>query len=160
VEWELCTWLQGRIGAHVSWERVLAGVGFSHLYDFFRGAKKMSDTAENIETLGDAPDRNAAIAQLGASRKSEPASHAVELFARIYGAEAGNLALKTLATGGVFVAGGIAAHLVDVLARGGFVEAFLDKGRFRALLEKVPVAVVMDSDIGLAGTRYHAAMRH
>jgi glucokinase len=156
LEWELCAWLRSAVGPHVSWERFLSGAGFSHLYDFFRHARRMSESAENIELLAEAPDRNVAIARLGVTHKSEAAVHAVNLFARLYGAEAGNLALKTLATAGVFVAGGIAAGLVSVLARGEFIEAFLDKGRFRGLLEKIPVAVVMDTDIGLAGARYHA----
>jgi glucokinase len=77
------------------------------------------------------------------------------MFASLYGAEAGNLALKTLATGGVFVAGAIAAHYADVLA-GPFIAAFVDKGRFRPLLEEVPVAIVLDSDIGLAGSAFFA----
>jgi glucokinase len=158
LEWELHGWLARRFGAHVSWERIVAGPGFSHLYDFFHDLKRIEDTRENVERLAASPDRNAVIGQLGAAGKSEPAARAVDLFARIYGAEAGNLALKTLATGGVFVAGGISANMVEVLARGAFVEAFLDKGRFRATLEKVPVAVVMDAEIGLAGSRYHAAL--
>jgi glucokinase len=157
IEWELFEWLEKRHG-HVSWERIVAGPGFSALYDFFRDAKGMGETRENLERLDGAPDRNAAIATLGASEKSEAASRAVELFARIYGAEAGNHALHTLATAGVFVAGGIAASLADYLAGGVFLEAFLDKGRFRRLLEAVPVAIVLDSNIGLAGSRYHAAL--
>jgi glucokinase len=157
IEWDLHGWLAKRFGHHVSWERIVAGPGFSHLYDFFRDEKGVEETAENLEHLGESTDRNAAIGELGISGKSEPAAQAVDLFARIYGAEAGNLALKTLSTAGVYVAGGIAAHMVDVLARGPFIEAFLDKGRFRAMLEKIPVAIVMDADIGLAGSRYHAA---
>lgn len=156
LEWELCEWLCHRFG-HVSYERIVAGPGFSALYDFFRDVKKMDESRENTQMLADARDRNAAIAELGTSEKSEIATKAVDLFARIYGAEAGNLALKTLSTAGVYVAGGIAMHLADVLARGAFLEGFLDKGRFRGLLEKVPVAIVMDSDIGLAGSSYHAA---
>jgi glucokinase len=157
IEWELCAWLEKRFG-HVSYERVVAGPGFSHLYEFFHEEKRISETRENDERLAEATDRNATIAQLGAEGTSEPATRALDLFARIYGAEAGNLALKTLATAGVFVAGGIAGHMVETLAKGPFVEAFLDKGRFRPLLEKVPLAVVMDADIGLAGSRYHARM--
>lgn len=156
LEWELCAWLGRRYG-HVSYERIVAGPGFTALYDFFRDEKKMEDTHENTQHLADARDRNQAIAELGVSGKSEIAVKVVDLFARIYGAEAGNLALKTLATAGVYVAGGIAGHMVETLARGPFLEGFLDKGRFRALLEKVPVAVVLDPDIGLAGSSYHAA---
>ena len=157
LEWELYGWLEKRYG-HVSWERIVAGPGFAALYEFFREAKGIEETRENLETLDGAGDKNAAIAMLGTSGKSEPAARAVELFARIYGAEAGNHALHTLATGGVYVAGGIAGHMAEYLARGVFMEAFLDKGRFRRLLEAVPVAIVLDSDIGLAGSRYHAAV--
>jgi glucokinase len=159
LEWELCSWLIAKFG-RVSYERIVAGPGFSNVYDFFVEAKKVPETRENVELLAAAEDRNAAIAKLGAIENptSEPAAQAVDLFARIYGAEAGNLALKTLATAGVYVAGGIAGHMVERLAQPGspFVEAFLTKGRFRALLEKMPLAVVMDADIGLAGSRYHA----
>jgi glucokinase len=156
IEWELLSWLEKRFG-HVSYERIVAGPGFSNLYDFLVGEKRMRESRANAELLAKAADRNAAIAKLGLARKSEPAARAIELFARIYGAEAGNLALKTFATAGVFVAGGIAANMVTALARGPFVRAFLDKGRFRGFLEAIPVAVVLDADIGLAGSRYHAA---
>jgi glucokinase len=156
LEWELHGWLAARFG-HVSYERIVAGPGFSALYEFFRVAKGVAETRANADQIAGAKDRNAIIAELGAAKKSEPAAKAVELFARVYGAEAGNLALKTLATGGVFVAGGIAGRFADVLARGEFMEAFLDKGRFRSLLETIPVAIVLDSDIGLAGSRFHAA---
>ncbi len=156
LEQELWAWLEKRFG-HVSYERIVAGPGFSTLYDFFHEEKRIGDTTENDELLIEATDRNAVIAHLGAEGKSEPAARAVDLFARVYGAEAGNLALKSLATAGVFVAGGIAGQLVETLAKGPFIEAFLDKGRFRPLLEKIPVAVVMDPGIGLAGSRYHAA---
>ncbi len=157
LEWELYGWLERRFG-HVSYERIVAGPGLSHLYDFFQNEKSVADTKENLELLAASADRNAAITELGLAGKSEPAGKALELFARIYGAETGNLALKTLATGGVYVAGGIAGKLAEYLAKSGFVEAYLDKGRFRGLLEGIPVAVVLDSDIGLAGSRYHAAM--
>jgi glucokinase len=153
--WELAVWLERRFG-HVSWERVVSGPAFSTLYDFFHEKKGLTDTRENTQHLADAPDRNAAIADLGAAGRSEPATRALELFARLYGAEAGNLALKTLSSAGVYVAGGIAARHADALVRSGFVESFLDKGRFRGLLEQVPLAIVLDSDIGLAGSRRHA----
>jgi glucokinase len=158
LEQELYAWLAKRFG-HVSYERIVAGPGFSSLYDFFVVEKGIGETRENGELLAEATDRNAAITRLGVEQKSVPAMHALDLFVRIYGAEAGNLALKTLSTAGVFVAGNIAGHLVEQIARPGgpFLEGFLSKGRFRALLEKMPVAIVMDVDIGLAGSRYHAA---
>ncbi len=156
LEWELQVWLEKRFG-HVSYERIVAGPGFSSLYDFFCEAKGVKEGRESAEQIASATDRNVAIVDLGLSGASEPASRAIDLFIRVYGAEAGNLALKTMPTGGLFVGGGIAAKLADRLAKGPFLAAFADKGRFRPLLEKMPVAIVLDSQIGLAGSRLHAA---
>jgi glucokinase len=150
VEVELLQFLRARFG-HVSWERILSGDGLRNVYDFFRQAKGLAETTENTQIVESATDRNAAIAGLGLAGKSEPAVRAVELFCTIYGAEAGNLALKSLAVGGVFVCGNIASQMLPVLDRGHFRRAFVDKGRFMPLMEKIPVAVVTDSDIGLAG---------
>lgn len=152
LEAELLVFLRARFG-HVSGERILSGSGLGNLYDFFREARSLGETASNAQALEAAPDRNAAIAELGQAGRSRAATQAVELFARIYGSEAGNLALKTLAVGGVFVCGNIAAKMLPVLDRGTFRKAFEDKGRFRGLMEKVPVAVVLDSDVGLAGAK-------
>jgi len=150
IEVELLQFLRGRFG-RVSWERILSGNGLGNLYDFFCQARGMGETPANSAAIAAEPDRNAAIAILGMAEKSEAASRALELFASIYGAEAGNLALKTLALGGVYVCGNIAARMIPVLDRGGFRRAFRDKGRFGAVMEKIPIAVVLDSDVGLAG---------
>jgi glucokinase len=150
IEIELFRFLRERFG-HVSWERVLSGAGLGNIYDFFVHSKGLLESPETARTIADAADRNAAIAELGAAKKSEPASRALRLFASIYGAEAGNLALKTLAVGGVYICGNIAARMVAVLDEGGFLRAFVDKGRFGPLMETIPVAVVLDSDVGLAG---------
>jgi glucokinase len=154
LQGELLAFLRRRLGGHVSWERVVSGMGLGNLYDFMIDAKGMTEAEENVRTLEAAPDRNAAIAQLADAGRSEAARRARELLVRLYGAEAGNLALKTLAIGGVYVCGNIAAKLLPLLQqKGAFRKAFEDKGRFRPLLEKVPVAVVLDSDVGLAGAR-------
>jgi glucokinase len=150
IEVDLLHFLRERFG-HVSWERVLSGAGLGNVYDFFVRAKGLAEPAHNARTIADAVDRNAAIAELGMSRKSEAAACAVRLFASVYGAEAGNLALKTLAVGGVYICGNIAARMVGVLDEGGFRRAFVDKGRFGPFMEAIPVAVVLDSDVGLAG---------
>jgi glucokinase len=150
LELDLLQFLRARFG-RVSWERVLSGAGLGNLYDFFRQVKDIAESTENSQSVEAAADRNAEIAHLGMSGKSEAASHAVDLFASMYGAEAGNLALKSLAVGGVFVCGNIAARLLPVLDRGGFYRAFVDKGRLTPLMERVPLAVVLDSEVGLAG---------
>jgi glucokinase len=147
---DLLQFLRARFG-HVSWERVLSGDGLANVYAFFRKPKNISESSENTRAIEAAADRNAAIAQLGMSGKSEAASRAVDFFASAYGAEAGNLALKSLAVGGVFVCGNIATHMLAVLDRGGFHRAFVDKGRFAPLMERIPVAVVLDNDVGVSG---------
>jgi glucokinase len=150
LEVELLQFLRGRFG-RVSYERILSGNGLGNLYDFFTQGKRLEDTRENSEAIATSPDRNATISELGLSGRSEAASRAVHLFAQIYGAEAGNLALKALSLGGVYVCGNIAARLLPILEGGGFRRAFLEKGRFGSVMEKIPVAVVLDGDVGLVG---------
>jgi glucokinase len=150
LEIELLQFLRARFG-RVSWERVLSGNGLGSLYDFFVQVKGVPETAENTRAIGAAADRNAAIGQLAQEQTSEPARRAVELFASLYGAEAGNLALKTLAVGGVYVCGNIAVRMRAVIQRGDFRRAFVTKGRFTALMDRIPVALVTDPDVGLAG---------
>jgi len=152
LEMELLTFLRKRFG-HVSYERILSGDGLGNLYDFFRLAKGIAETPANVHLLTSAPDRNAALGQLGLQGSSDAAIRAVELFARIYGAEAGNLALKTLAVGGVYVCGNIAVTMLPLLDKGIFRAGFEAKGRFRAMMERIPVAVVLDRDVGLAGAK-------
>jgi glucokinase len=158
VEAALLAFLRGRFG-HVSWERVLSGNGLGNVYDFFATAGGVTETADNARSVEGAPDRNARIAELAEGRQSEAAARAVELFARLYGAEAGNLALKTLAVGGVYVCGNIAARMAGRLEPNGFIEAFAAKGRFEPLMRRIPVAVVTDSDVGLAGAARVALAR-
>lgn len=148
-----------RYGGHVSVERIASGPGIGLLYDFVREVERVPESARNQRRLEEAADRNAEVTLLGESGASRAASRALDLFTRAYGAEAGNLALKTLATGGVFVAGAISARLAKSLKRRGFLEAFRAKGRFRKLLSKVPVAVVLDPDVGLRGAMLHVRLR-
>jgi glucokinase len=132
----------------VSYERVLSGNGLGALYDFF-AARSGPAPAAVAARLADG-DRNAVIAELGLARTYEPAAQAVDLFARIYGAEAGNVALRELALGGVYVVGNIGRSIVPA-RREIFLEGFLGKGRFRDLLATIPVAVVNDPLVGLRG---------
>ena len=142
---------------HVSWERILSGDGLVNLAEAvahvtgLRPGDQLQDTI-----LHDRSNAPAAVTA-GAGSGDPLCKHALELFCRLYGAEAGNFALKTLATGGVFVAGGIAPRIVDALRDGRFRDAFLDKGRMRPLLEQMPVQVVLDTDAGLLGAALMAA---
>jgi len=152
VEVELLRFLRSRFG-HVSWERILSGNGLGNIYDFFTQGQGMREPSERAAAIAGAADRNAEISRLGLSGESPPAARALDLFARLYGAEAGNLALKTMALGGVYVCGAIAAHTMPVLSRGAFEQAFRAKGRFERLMETIPVVVVLDDQVGLAGSR-------
>ncbi len=119
---------------HVSWERVVSGIGLVNMFTFFGGEE--IDAAE--------------IARL-AEQGDERARRTVAMFVDTYGAEAGNMALRVLARGGVFLAGGIAAKNVSWFNDGAFIEAFRRKGRFRELMESIPVDLIAREDAGLAG---------
>ncbi len=156
VEWELREFIAARVGGRVSCERVLSGPGIGTVYDFFREGRGVRESAAIVKRIAESKDKNAAVASLAETRESKAAVQALDLFASLYGAEAGNLALKYLAVGGVFVAGHIAASMIPRLERQ-FVPAFGDKGRFSPLLRGMPVAVVKNASIGLYGSARHAA---
>ena len=148
LEVELLQFLWGRYPDHVSYERVVSGMGIGNLYDFFaaRGGAVPSAIAERLA----GEDRNAVITELGLAREHLPAERAVDLFAAIYGAEAGNLALGELALGGIYVTGNIAHHILPA-RREIFLEAFRAKGRFVDLLSRIPVALVTDPLVNRRG---------
>lgn len=150
---------------HVSYERVASGSTIGTVYDFMVEGEGVRETNETRALLAAAEDRNVAVVELAEAGASEAAMRALELWMSVYGAEAGNLALKSLASGGVYVCGGVSARLARLLASGlprrrgpsPFVSAFLDKGRMRPLLERIPVAVCTEPMAGLLGAAAHAA---
>jgi glucokinase len=148
LEIEFLQFLLGRYPDHVSYERIVSGMGLGNLYDFFvaRGGAVPSAVAARLA----GEDRNAAIAELGLARAHVPAERAVDLFASIYGAEAGNLALGELALGGVYITGNIAHHILPA-RREIFLSAFRAKGRFVDLLSRIPIAVVTDPLVNRRG---------
>jgi glucokinase len=148
LEIELLQFLMGRYPDHVSYERVVSGMGLGNLYDFFAARGGAVPPAVAARLAGE--DRNAAIAELGLAREHFPAERAVDLFASIYGAEAGNLALGELALGGVYVTGNIARHILPA-RREIFLSAFRAKGRFADLLSRIPVTVVIDPLVNRRG---------
>jgi glucokinase len=126
--------LRERYGGHVSWERLLSGMGLENIYEFLTGREEE-------------PARIAAMATQG-----DPAAiRTFDIFVDIYGSEAGNMALRILARGGIFLAGGIAAKNVPFFTDGRFVRAYLRKGRFRELLETMPVYLITNEQVGLLG---------
>lgn len=154
LEIELLRYLLVRFG-HVSYERVLSGPGLHTLYQFFR------DTGRGVEPqwLADEltqHDPAAVISQAGLEEKNEICVQALNLFASLYGAEAGNLALKVMATGGVFIGGGIAPKILAKLQEPFLLEAFFAKGRMRPLLEAMPVRVITNPKVALFGAALYA----
>jgi glucokinase len=150
LEIELLRFLARRF-PRVSWERVVSGRGLVNIYDFLlehRGAASEPWLAEEMA----AGDPAAAISQAARAGRSELCAEAVGLFVSLYGAEAGNLALKVLAEGGVYLGGGIAPKLLEELKKPAFLESFLAKGRMRPLLVAMPVRVILDDRAALAGT--------
>jgi glucokinase len=154
---ELLRFLEARFG-HVSYERILSGPGLVNTYEFLRDsgrAKESPELADKIKT-GDAA---AAISRAALDSSSPLAVQALDLWISVYGAEASNLALKVMATGGLFLAGGISPKILPRLTGPAFMQAFLAKGRLRPLVESIPVQVVTNDKAGLLGAARCAAVR-
>ena len=135
---------------HVSYERFLSGPGLHNIYRFLieYGCGQEPDWLNEAIAEG---DPGAVISHAAMEKGSEICQTALDLFVNIYGAEAGNIALKMLATGGVFIGGGIAPKILSELRKPHFMEAFLTKGRMRPLLEGVPVKVIVNDLTALHG---------
>jgi glucokinase len=151
---ELYRWLHRRYG-HVSWERVVSGPGLVNIYTFLRDEKHIVEHEVLAEAIRSG-DPAAAISKAALDDSSELAVAALDLFVALYGAEAGNLALKMKATRGVWIGGGIAPKILARLSRPGFIEAFRDKGRFQAFMEAIPVRVISNDETALRGAAWHA----
>lgn len=150
----LLSYLQQRHG-HVSYERIVSGPGLVAIFEFLRDSHHAIPSAALIAAM-EVEDRAAVIANFALERGEEIAIKALDLFTQIYGAFVGNIALATLPRGGIYIAGGIAAKISSQMRNGRFVNAFLDKGRFKDLLETLPLAIVTNPDIGLLGASLRA----
>ncbi|MEW6683709.1 MAG: glucokinase [Nitrospirota bacterium] len=153
-EIELLRFLRAEFG-HVSYERVLSGPGLFNIYRFLRETSGVPEPAWLRERV-DAGNPGAVIGDVGLARGHALCVEALDLFASIYGAEAGNLALKVLARGGVYLGGGIAPKLLDKLADGTFTRSYLAKGRYTELLRSIPVTVVLNTKAPLLGAAHYA----
>jgi glucokinase len=141
---------------HVSVERVLSGPGFFNIYDFLRSSGYAKESPQVVERFKrDDPSRVVAAAAL--AHECELCEKALDMFASIYGATAGNIALLMKAVAGVYVGGGIAPKIIDKLIDGSFMRAFTDKGRLSSLLEPIPVRVIMNDKTALVGAARVAA---
>ena len=136
-------------------ERAVSGVGLNNLYDACLAERVATEDPATRGAI-EAGDPGAAISE--AARRGDPlARRAVEVFVSLYGATTGNLALAGLATGGVYLGGGVTPKLLDEIRAGGFLESFNAKGRMRPLLEAMPVRVILNPKTPLFGAARRAA---
>jgi glucokinase len=154
---ELLQFLASRYG-HVSYERILSGPGLVNVYEFLRKQGCGEEPAGFAAQIA-GEDAAAAISHAALSGANPLAERALDLWITVYGAEAGNLALKTMATGGIFLSGGISPKILSKLAGPAFMDAFRAKGRLRPLLEAIPVQVVTNDKAGLLGAARCAATK-
>ncbi|MEO0458217.1 MAG: glucokinase [Cyanobacteria bacterium P01_A01_bin.114] len=166
---QLCHYLQKREQLpRISTERIVSGIGIVSIYQFLRDEIRLAaesapmtaafQTWEAASQTGEEVDSPAVcITQSAIAGSDMLAQQTMELFVQAYGAEAGDLALKLLPYGGLYVTGGIAAKILPLMKTGGFLDAFLNKGRVSPLLKQVPVHIVLNPKVGLIGAALHAA---
>ena len=156
IEGELFLWLHKKFG-HASWERVLSGPGLHNIYEFLRETGRGEEPKWFAEETAHM-DASAVISRAALANRSELCVKALDMFVSVYGAEAGNVALKFLAVGGIFLGGGIAPKIAPALQKPEFVKSFTSKGRMSALLERTPVRIVLNDLTALQGAARCAAL--
>jgi glucokinase len=154
----LLQYLRTTIGGHVSFERVVSGIGIKNIYAYLRDAEKMEEPQWLKDRMA-TEDMNAVIGHCGEDGSSAICAETLHLFASAYGAEAGNVALKVLAMGGIYLGGGVSPKILKTLSDGTFAKAFVDKGRLSPLLEAIPVRVILDETCALLGAAAFAEER-
>jgi len=158
LEIDLLRYLQRELKGRVSFERVVSGIGLKNIYSFLRDEKGMEEPAWLKERM-QREDPNAVIGELGENGSNELCAKALDMFASAYGAEAGNLALKVLSVGGLYLGGGIAPKILKTMKDGAFMKAFVDKGRLSDLLIQMPVRIILESRAALLGAAAYAEAR-
>jgi len=152
---KLLQWLRHRYPGHVSYERVLSGPGIFTVYEFLL----QSAFAPQPACMTDIPegvDRSVMVSKCALNEGDPLCLETLRLFAEIYGAEAGNLALKSMSLGGVYIGGGIAPKILPMLTEGHFMNGFVNKGRFKEMLRSMPVKISLNPDTALIGAAYFA----
>ena len=149
TEMAFSDWLADQYG-HVSWERVVSGMGLVNIYQFllhYRDASSPEWLAGDIHSS----DAAAAISAAAMTNKDAVCTEALDMFIRFFAAESGNLALKMMATGGLYIAGGIAPRILQRLKQADFMQAFSAKGRMFTLMQDIPVGVILKTEVSLLG---------
>ena len=157
LEIELLRYLQSRY-ERVSYERVLSGPGLFNIYQFLRDTGRGEEPTWLAEKIQQ-DDPSAVVSESALEGRNDLCIQALELFISLYGAEAGNLALKIMATGGVYIGGGIAPKILNKLTSENFISAFISKGRMRVLLEDMLVRVILNEKTALFGAAHCARLR-
>ena len=150
IQVELLAYLQKQYG-RVSCERVLSGPGIHDIYQFLRDTKKADESPDVRDQLNAAADASPLISRLALEGKSTTCAQALSIFVSVFGAEAGNCALRYMTTGGIYIGGVIAAKIAPKMQDGTFLRAFLDKGRMESILKDMPVQIIANDDAGLIG---------
>jgi glucokinase len=147
---ELLIWLRTRWGTHVSYERILSGPGLYDIYSWLIASGQHQEQSA-IRSAMQSSNVAAVISDAALAQQDSACEQALRLFIHIYAQEAGNMALKSLATGGIYLAGGIAPKILPALQSEWFLQSWLSKGRFNSLLENIPVKVVVHPQVSLIG---------
>jgi glucokinase len=158
-EIDLLRFLKQKYNGRVSYERVVSGMGLTNIYEFLREVRGMEEPAWLAERIAAVDDPNSVITEVALAGRSEICEKALDMFVSAYGAEAGNLALKALSVGGLYIGGGIAPRILEKLKDGTFIKAFTDKGRLSQLLVNMPVRVILDSRAALLGAAAYGEAR-
>lgn len=167
LEFQMLKYLRDRLSlTRISVERVVSGMGIVAIYQFLRDRQGISESPEVAEAIRTwereagltekSIDPGAVIAIAAAEGRDPLSKETMELFIALYGAEAGNLALKLLPYGGLYIAGGVAAKNLPLMQSGTFIQAMLDKGRMRSLMQRVPVHLILNQNVGLVGASLYA----
>ncbi len=154
----LLQYLRRTLNGRVSFERVVSGLGIKNVYAYLRDVEKLDEPKWLHDRLA-AEDPNAVIGQCAEDGSSSICFETMKIFAAAYGAECGNVALKVLSMGGIFLGGGIPPKILKTLQNGAFMQAFLDKGRLSPLLQAIPVRVILDDRCALLGAAAYAEAR-
>ena len=156
LQTEMLVWMRKQ-HPHVSWERVLSGSGIFSIYRFLRESGRGTEEPWLTAAL-ESGDPSPPIVRAALEKKSPLCEMTMRIFVSAYGAEAANLALKIMATGGIFIGGGIAPRILNLLKAPTFMNAFLRKGRMNELLERIPVKVILNDSTALIGAARAAAL--
>lgn len=158
-EVDLLRHLRRKYKGRISVERIVSGMGIGNIYEFLRNVRGMEEPGWLSDEFAAAADPNSVIANVALAGRNALCERTLDMFVSAYGAAAGNFGLTTLSSGGLYVGGGIAPRILEKLKCGAFMQAFVDKGRLRRVLEAMPVHVILDSTTALQGAAAYVERR-